>query len=319
MTTPVSGMARDGHLTALGVERTLLDGPDAPGMDALSAHVAACPSCRARCDEVRADRPVPSTVAPTTGLGRNGHATALGLERLVLEGGEDALQPLAQHVSACVPCRRQLALLQQVPAPSAAGEAPPRRPRVARVVGLVAALAASIAVTVQWRPLPPEPLPEAADLRVKGGQLELEVFAHDGRTDRRVTSGDTVHAGERLGFRLWLADPGFVLIVGADDVGHTYLCYPYADAGVARQLPASVDAVALEDAVDLDATAGVERIVAVRCPTAFSASAFDAHLAQWAHTTPADAPLPTLMPGCAQHETILHKHPRPTGGAGEGP
>jgi len=63
-------------------------------------------------------------------------------------------------------------------------------------------------------------------LRLRGGRFTLEVWVHDGQHKRLVDSGDEVFAGERVAFRVSAATAGHLLIVGVDQSGEVYLCYP---------------------------------------------------------------------------------------------
>jgi hypothetical protein len=144
---------------------------------------------------------------------------------------------------------------------------------------------------------------------MKGAVLDLEVFAHDGQNARRVSDQDTVYVGERVGFRLWLRDTRAVLIAGADDLGHAYLCYPFTESGESALLGGMTEAMPLDDAVEMDPQVGNERLVAISCPTAFSFATVAAKLSELARTTsPADV-LPNLLTGCTQHEVRLRKLP----------
>ncbi len=316
MTMHVSGLGRDGHVSALGIDRLVGDPPDAAGIAELQAHVADCAACQARVAEVQAWSQ--SVVVPLPpGHQRDGHASALGLERLVAEPDATELQWLQVHVADCEPCHTRLAALGGAKTTNvrALRHAKPR-PRW-RALSYAAALAATIALAV-WAPSRTRD-GVGADFRAKGANMELEVFAHDGHSARRVASGDQVFVGERIGFRLWVRETGFVLVVGADQQGHAYLCYPFSDAGHARAQPPTDEAVTLEDAVEMDEVEGDERILAVRCPTDFSFAILEAKLLQLARTTPAADVLPELLPGCLQHEMILHKTRRPASTTGEVP
>ena len=82
------------------------------------------------------------------------------------------------------------------------------------------------------------------DLRVKGGDFALEVFAKDADRPREVGDGDVVHPGERLGFRIQ-GDGGYVLIMGVDDRADAYPCYP--PHGAAQWFDASDEPVVVDE------------------------------------------------------------------------
>ena len=123
--------------------------------------------------------------------------------------------------------------------------------RRAAPVALAAGLAVAAAVTMMV--MPPEPPPVADTFRVKGAPFELEVHVHDGERSRRVSPGDTVRPGDRLGFRVRGAQEGHLMIAGFDATLEPYLCYPQ---GVPEQSATSARASsgpdALQAAVELD-------------------------------------------------------------------
>ena len=107
------------------------------------------------------------------------------------------------------------------------------------------------------------------DMRRKGEAFELEVYVHDGERSRLASSGDLVHVGDRLGFRLFPRFAGHVMIVGHDSSGQSYLCYPQDSGGRSAPVAALDEPLTLDQAVQLDETIGTERIVALLCPHEF--------------------------------------------------
>ncbi len=308
MTAHATGFRRDGHLSELGIDRLMADAADAGGVAELRAHVRDCGGCKERLDAVAAWT-LQIEPPPAVGLRRDGHASDLGLERLVLEPLAPELGGLRAHVAACPACAQRHAALM-VPLRNQVHQFPPRRRQPAWpqwAMGM--ALAASLALAFWRSPVTTEELVARDDGRTKGAVLDLEVFAHDGQIARRVSDQDTVYVGERVGFRLWLRESRAVLIVGADELGNAYLCYPFTESGESAALDGTKEAMPLDDAVEMDAQVGNERLVAISCPNAFSFATVAAKLSELARTTPPADALPNLLSGCAQHEVRLRKLP----------
>ena len=317
MTVP-SGLGRDGHLTDLGSDRLLCDPPGAPGRAALAAHAAACAPCREVLQAAAAwSRAVTAPKPP--GLRRDGHLNPLSAERLAQGEESTDLHWARQHAADCAPCAKQLECLQNH---DAGGAMPPhpaaratrldrgwraRRWAGWRGLGGAVALAAVLALLIH---APKTHKPDdglSPGLRSKGSVLTIELYAHDGARVRPIDRSSTVHVAERIGFRLQLRRSGHVLIVGADRLGHTYLCFPFTGGGQSRELAATDAPVTLEDAVEMDEVQGFERLVTLHCPTSFSFSSFEARLSSLARSTAEHDELPVLVPGCLQRETILKK------------
>lgn len=318
------GLGRDGHLTPLGVDRAVCDPPETHGHEALTGHLATCAICQARVAAVT--NWTAELVAPSPpGFNRDGHLTALTAERLVLEPEATDLHWARGHLASCSACGLQHDALRisEMPTLPAARRAPTQsrpslsqrlpRPSWRGIAGGVA-IAAALALFV-WRPqTQQQDASLASDLRAKGSALDLEVFAHDGTQSRRVESGDTVRVGEHLGFRLLLRQSAHVMIVGADQFGHAYLCYPYTPDGASRKLPAMSDAETLDDAVEMDEVEGAERLVALACRAPFAFDALAARLAAMAIETPPADDLPPLLTDCVQREIVLRKTSAADGG-----
>jgi hypothetical protein len=219
---------------------------------------------------------------------RGGHLTGLTLDRRALgELGAAEQEAVEAHLGGCAACQAEVARVAafdaglslpplSLPAAPVARVLPLRRRWWPAALGAAAAAAAAL-----WLLLPG--LRGGADLdgdgvRVKGreaapasagfveGDFSWEVLVHDGGQTRAVGSGDRVHPGERLGFRVHPRRSGYLLIVGEDDGGQGYLCYPQRGGGEGALMAASDRPYALEEAVRLDEVLGHERLTALYCP-----------------------------------------------------
>lgn len=203
---------------------------------------------------------------------------------------------VAAHASACVACNARIdgmrADMSEAVRPGAASEAaePPRAHWATTAV--VASLAGVALVTgLSWFSRIP-----AAPQGASG--LTLEVVRHsDGA---RLAAGAQLRGGDRIDFRVASDADGYLLIVGVDDDGSTYPCFPSANdlAAFFQAVPAPVP---LDAAVHIEGNAQSERIVAIRCPTAFEVADVVQALAA-AHDQPV---LPPLREGCAQTDITL--------------
>lgn len=275
---------------------------------------------------------------------REGHLTALTLDRLHLEElpAPERLQ-VQQHLEGCALCRQRqqrvhgfdqalslpplvlppLEALPEAPPGAAARQPPGGRvlpfPRWAMAAAAVAA--AAVLLFLVW-PATQGAGPQPEDgLRLKGRALpparpaamevgfSWEVFANDEQGTRPVASGDAVHPGERLGFRVHPRRSGHLLIVGVDDRGQDYLCYPQRQQGHAALVAASASPYSLEEAVRLDEVMGHERLLALFCPEPVSLEQIKPGLLQAVQAGAQD--IPTLKPGCVQSEITLQKEPAP--------
>lgn len=118
--------------------------------------------------------------------------------------------------------------------------------------GALAAAAAAILLIVRRDDKPTED-----DLGLKGGDVALIIHTEG----RRLASGDTVQAGERIRFEINAGRRGYVAIVGIDGAGAQTVYFPFQG----RQ-PAAIDPTVdrlLPGAVKLDATPGDETFYAL--------------------------------------------------------
>lgn len=262
------------------------------------------------------------------GLTRDGHLLELTAHELLLDELEAGRRRSAEaHLASCEGCRERLdglraelaeplppmeAQVVAFPQPPARPEpirAPPPR-RIPWVTGLAGglALAAGLLLFARW------PQPETAQtpehFTARGGSW-FNVFRADASGQvRPVASGDEVRAGDRLGFRVQLPRARQVMVLGLDDAGGApYMAWPEASVGHSQEVPGTPDPTDLNKAIELDATPGTERIIALQCdaPLSWDRAAAAASAVQAA----ADTPLPALIPGCEQSEVRLRKAPLP--------
>ena len=146
-------------------------------------------------------------------------------------------------------------------------------------------------------------------IRIKGTHLSLEVFVDRAGEPHGLVSGEQVHPGERLGFRVQSRVPGHIMIVGVDDKNQGYLCYPQKRHGEASQTKSMKERVTLGEAVRLDDTLGKERLLLVQCEDSFTFEDIQDDLSGKAKDA-GEGPLPALREGCAQKEVLLVKVPR---------
>jgi hypothetical protein len=232
---------------------------------------------------------------------RDGHLSALGLDRLRLESETFTPAELTAsraHLATCAACqnadaeacaldatfaltpprpRRAPDTLRAEPhppgGPARPQPSPARRGGLAVVFGALA-FAATALLAVPDREASEAPRGANPDtLRPKGGGgLDLSVWIHDGGGATLATAPDfPVRAGDRMGFVVTHATPGYLLILGHDDAGQRYGCFPQSDAlpVAAAAVPASPLPTQLPGAMAFDATPGRERIVAVLCGAPF--------------------------------------------------
>lgn len=245
MSDAIGLFTRDGHLLDLTVER-LLAGELQPGD--LSDHLDDCARCRAAID-VAMDTPAPPMPAALRG------PTNL----TVLPGGaaRDApniAPPLGNAPSA-------------PPAPPAPG-----RWRFPAVVGTVLAMAAAALLTLTptdgTGALTEVPIPDdrPETFTFKGGGIGLAAFVQHGEDTRRVFSGDKIAPGDRVGFSVEPSRSGYLMVLGDDERSPPYPVWPAGGAAESVE----VKALRLDSAIELDATPGRERFVAVLCSEPFT-------------------------------------------------
>ena len=254
------------------------------------------------------------TAADSGLLDRSGHLLELTLDRYRFDPPEPALHTaVTAHLATCEPCRAALDAL--VLGDAQVSLAPPARSSVVIAMaardfsatrrktawlggGVVLALAALVLfATRPWQP--------ADDvITLKGSPIDFEIHVHDGERSRPVLSGDVVHPGERMGFRVHLRRAGYLAIFGRDDQGASYPCYPLAEgAPVAANLEAVALArsdapLTLPVAMRFDDILGDEHITAVFCEGPFALG-----------TAPITMAAELAQRGCQVREVMLHKVP----------
>lgn len=236
---------------------------------------------------------------------RDGHLHELAIDRLLTDDlAAELLAELEKHLADCAPCAARVAearsfvaeplpLRRQRPEPGAQVIAFPRR-RVAAAVAAVFAMAAGLLLALK---------PPTEEFTARGGDLELEVHRQKTKGTEQLHDGDAVFPGDHLGFRVSSRKTGFLMVVGVDQTGSTYPCYPQSERLLAMPLGSSRTPVDLNTAIQLDNAVGQERIIALRCPEAFSFDDVRAALVG----APQEGPLPPLRPGCAQTDLRLPK------------
>lgn len=251
---------------------------------------------------------------------RDWHLQDLALERLELGDLEPHEERgVRDHLVSCPACegRRQaiaaeLAVslpeltLEAARAPTlSGGEVVPLRHSRMVLVGLSAALAmAAGMVVVLLQPSAPQDGPEFTR---RGSELSFEVYRKDDKGAVRVQDGDGVRSGDRLGFRVASHGSGHLVVLGIDGAQTPYPCYPADPTQSPVAWAASPSPVQLDAAVELDATPGQERIVALLCDNPVGFDALAPQLRTAAMVAEPWGELPDLHPGCLQRELRLHK------------
>jgi hypothetical protein len=262
------------------------------------------------------------------------HPSALLLERY-LQGELSPAQaePLRDHMRGCAACRAHVLAMEQrdealrqhalpgwlqeaaarqedaAPRPAQA-PSPPRAParRWAWRSALAGAAAMAVALLLLWR-FTSGPAAPTDTLRLKSGGFGFAAWLKRGDLIHPLASGDTVHPGDRIGFKIYPERPGHLMIAGRDDAGQVYRCYP--ERGEASPVPGRAEdgsPLEIDQAIELDHTLGHERLVAVLCPTPFGWDSLRAALQEEA---PEHDRLPELLPGCAQREITVNKRAAP--------
>jgi len=196
------------------------------------------------------------------------HVSELAIDRLL--GNELAPEDAAavlDHASSCARCSVQLqdALAIQrtfaAERPKLAFIAPRRRPRYVAMMTAATALAASVAVAFAW------PRHGAEGIRTKGTAIVGFFVAHHDQV-RRGATREPVVAGDRIELVTTSDVPAWFAAISTDGAAtRTVYVAP-------RQIAAGPDR-AIDTAIELDASPGVETVTGVFCETAFDALAID--------------------------------------------
>ncbi len=251
---------------------------------------------------------------------RDGHLQDLALERLAIDDLEPAAaETVRAHLQGCQACTQRrgaiaaelaepLPELRTAPAPERRGGfvIPAGIMRLRWFVGGVgAAVAAAAVALVVMLPAIDEEL--GTGFRARGSALSFEVYRQADAGAVRVQDGDGVQAGDRLGFRVASQDGGHLIVLGIDSALSPYPCYPADPARGPVAWAASPDPVRLDAAVELDATPGQERIVALLCERPVGFEELAPQLRAAASGAEAWDALPDLHTGCLQRELRVHK------------
>jgi hypothetical protein len=298
------GLDRGGHLSELALDRYRFE-PDAPLAlrQAVEAHLEGCGACRTalariveederlgeslhniRKSSISKDVQYAEGVAPTSAGPESSPAMDL------LQGGAvGASLESARPAAEVIPLRGRSFGGSRLSRSEAAQDVPLHKRKLMWLALPLAAAAALVLAVVE--PLPQEET-ETEQVRLKGTTFEIEVHVHDGQTSRLVSGGDVVHPGERMGFRVRASMPGHLLLIGRDDRGATYPCYP-ASGQASAPVAGSSQMVALDAALAFDDALGTERLIAFFC---------DAPLELPGLAIPSEIP-----PGCVRRELSLTK------------
>lgn len=238
-------------------------------------------------------------------------------ELLAGELDAEAHAPLAQHIGSCVRCTERLtaltkervvmltdapsldalaaSLTPQLPKPK-----PARRKRAALPEWIAGATAVALAASVLLWLNQPGVITQRSDLlgdtRSKGAP-HIGVFIKRGERTFRAVTGDSAQAKDLLRFVYSSDQPRYLALLDLDAT--TATAY-FPTSGQAQHIAAGTD-VALDFSVELDGSAGEERLHGIFCPTAFDIEPVRAKLQ-------ATRALPVL-PGCTVDLFILLKEP----------
>ncbi len=259
---------RDWHLQDLALERLGLGDLEAREEQTVRDHLKQCPSCQQRFRAIQAELAEP---LPELELDRKPGA------QLAREQERRDAEVIPLHVQ--------------------------RMRWLAGGVGGAFALAAALLVMF----LPQVQQELDPEFQARGAELGFEVWRQEGDEAVLTHDGDGVRAGDRLAFRVSNQEGGNLLVVGIDSQLEAYPCFPPDSTVGSAQWEASPQLTQLAAAIELDATPGQERIVALLCEQPTSLEQVGPRLRRAVEATAEWDDLPDLMPGCLQRELRLHK------------
>ena len=236
------------------------------------------------------------------GFDRDGHLTELGLSRLLYEGDVVA----AAHVEGCTTCATVAAEMRaedaasMIPLPD---QKPKRSVNRSQIAGTLAFVTVVGVIFLVVRSQTELFVGAAPGIRARGGaEVDLTVHVHDGRESRVVAPGAVVRPGDKARFEVLVGKPGFVMVVGMDERGEQYACWPQEDNPAAMKMEASDKPVVSPTAVEFDETPGDEHLFALWCDHPFMLSDLAPSVTASVFAAPATAPV-----GCTMTRVDLRK------------
>ncbi len=259
-------------------------------------------------------------------LGRNGHFTDLTIDQWLMN--EPRSVEVTQHFETCEGCRlavekigREVIVIPPFTgkAGSVVEEVSNKEERGSRytkiriaMVGLASVLGVLL-ITQMYSKTPHtgSPLDRPAEIidgsdgvRIKGASFSSLLYAKNAEDVRPLNNGSIVHPGERIGFRIENKKKGYLAIMGIDETGESYVCFPQRSESA--QLIDAGEERTLSEAIRLDSKLGQERIISVFCETPFSLDELREKVEHESKRNSEDM-FPTLLPNCEQREVSLEK------------
>ena len=275
---------RDGHLTELTIDRYLVEELSLEQHQAVDDHLQECDDCRG---EVQAARAFYDEVSAD-----------LDEFPQLAQANDDTSDEAPAQVVNLADERRQR-----------------RKLWLTSAAAIACAVALVIAIFPQQTDRADQPTLVDDDLldrvQLRGSGLSLEVWVDtDDDPPRRAMTGETIHPGNRLGFRLSTDEPGDILVVGVDGAGQAYLGFPHDTGGSSRTLDAMPDGELLDGAVQVGPATGTEWILALRCEDSIHFDELQDHLRDLDDEAVRGL-TDELPPGCQISSVRLNKSPRP--------
>ena len=268
-------LAHDGRLPDLTIDRLRVDDLSEAERAAVEAHLAAHPDEQARVDAVRVQLAVP---LPPPAF----------------------LQQRAAPAPAPVPAAPADETTEERPMAEVIPLFSARRlwPALGGALAVAAAALLAIGLSDSGGPGPGGPV--GGEFTVRGTAVDMAVVTADGR------SSGSIHAGDRLMFEATPREDGHLLVLGVDGAGSVYPWHPSGDAAASVPVTAKTS---VKPAVGLqvDATPGDERIVALLCAEPVRYADVRGALASAAELAGNDGPLPAVRRGCEQSVVVLRK------------
>ena len=332
---------QDGRLSELTISRLLTGDLSDAEQRRADTHLAANPGEQARVDAAREETAAPLPPLRDPLHAQDGRLSDLSIDRLLTGDLSDAEQrridthlaknpgeqarvdAVRKETAAPLPPlkkpqRSHLRLVStpEAPAvePEAEAEAEAEEPEQSNVVAFpgrtwgavatVLAIAAALLLVVNPFGSTPGGTGDGPDAFTFKGGLSMTVV-RDGAKQEVLSAGAKVAAGDTLGFEVSAKEPGYLMIIGIDGALAPYPAHPsQPGAAVAYQALTSRPVGA---AIQMDATPGVERLVAIHCPAAFGYDDVSGALRAAVDGKPAGEAAGVVREGCAQQELWLQK------------